>query len=714
MNMTAFFSSFAEALGWTLLHSLWQGLIVLGGLLIGLALSRNSTSHTRYMLSCVAMVILVSWMGVTFGSYFQWNSYDDALVFITEEYPAFESDGTIFPVIQKSFEDNMRIFVAGYASELVSLWFLGVLFFSVRWGGSMYYTHQLRRKAVLEVPEYWQHQVQLLADKLGIYKPIKLLESARAEVPMVIGHLKPIILLPIGTLAGMTPQQLDAVLAHELAHVKRYDFLINFLLSLVEIGLFYHPVYWWIANQIKLERENCCDDMAVSICGNPKVYATALLSIEETRQHNSLAMALQGNKHQLLHRIKRICLSPPSSYRGESGKAGMALALLLFLAVVVWAKIPAGDQYMTGEPLAKEVEEVPAVPLVEEIEEPILEDIVEPTPPPVPEAPAQEAVQPEPPTPPLNITSSGGVALIIQEALGAVSHSEIDPPPLPTFPPVVRPSFPAYPAFPKSPESISQKLDRDPAYIESLRRTLENYKEEVRRWKDEYSRIFDDAWKSRQEKVQWLYEDWKRQVGQKYGTETVEYARTINAYAKAFEKALREQEDVMRESEDGIKKEMESSIRQLEDVLRTFEKQQADRDDRMKIHSDRMALHGVRMEVHGARMAMHGTRMDVHGQRMEMHGERMEAHGKIIDALKAELTSELIRDGLHRKGSDLEFRLETDQLIVNGTKLTGSAYQKYLRMVHNYIPNAEPGWGMSFGKNHSRIGTSVHKHKSEY
>ncbi|MEM7372316.1 MAG: M56 family metallopeptidase [Bacteroidota bacterium] len=706
MNFTAIFSSFAEALGWTLLHSLWQGLIVLLALLLGLALSQKKSSHTRYTLSCLAMLTLVGWMAVTFGSYIQWTSYDEARTFVTVESISDGAEGAIFPVIHRSFEDSMRTFVAHYASELVSVWFLGVILFSIRWGGSLYYTHQLRRQAVLEVPEYWQHQVQLIAEKLGIFKSIQLLESARAEVPMVIGHLKPVILLPIGTLAGMTPQQLDSVLAHELAHIRRYDFLINLLLSLVEVALFYHPVYWWISQRIKQERENCCDDMAVSICGNPKVYATALLSMEETRQHNSLAMALQGNKHQLLDRIKRICLNPPASYRGESGKAGMALALLLFLAVVVWARIPQADLgSLDIEDLPPQAESLVVEESLEE-PRPLIEEIGVPE---AVEAEEPRRISPEEPRAVPDVPSAleelNGLAIVRQRSSNPIAEAKIDPP-LPSFPPVIRPRFPAYPKFPRSMNTISEKLERDPAYIETLRSLMKTYKEDVRRWKEEYKNVYDDAWKTRQDQIQALYEGWKRKVEQKYGGESMEYARTLNQHVSAFEKALQEQEEVMNESEDEIHDHMEDSIHELEDVIHAYEENQKDHTYRMSIHSDRMAMHGLRMEVHGARMAMHGTRMNVHGQRMNMHGERMKAHGKIIEAVKSELMSELIRDGLHKGGEDLDFQLETDQLIVNGTKLTGRAYDKYLHLIHRYFPDAGSGWGMKLGKNHTRIGTT--------
>ena len=102
--------------------------------------------------------------------------------------------------------------------------------------------------------------------------------SALVEVPTVIGSLRPVVLLPVSALAGMSPSQLDAILAHELAHIRRHDYLVNLLQTLVETLLFYHPAVWWLSRRIRIERENCCDDLGGGVCGDPK---------SPTRKHSS-------------------------------------------------------------------------------------------------------------------------------------------------------------------------------------------------------------------------------------------------------------------------------------------------------------------------------------------------------------------------------------------------------------------------------------------
>ena len=170
-------------------------------------------------------------------------------------------------------------------------------------------------------------------------RAITLLESTLVDVPTVIGWLKPVVLLPASAVAALSPQQLEAILAHELAHIRRHDYLVNLLQTLVETVLFYHPAVWWLSRRIRIERENCCDDLAVSLCGDPVAYANALADLEslrsETAPTHHIAMAATGGA--LLQRVRRL-LGAPSSHSGR-GPAWLAgsVALLLIGGIVVGA-----------------------------------------------------------------------------------------------------------------------------------------------------------------------------------------------------------------------------------------------------------------------------------------------------------------------------------------------------------------------------------------
>src|SRR3989454_6019086 len=167
---------------------------------------------------------------------------------------------------------------------IVVVWFGGVLVLSLRLTSGWLVARRLGRTATHPVPEACREALARLAARLRVTRPVRVLESAVIQVPAVIGWLRPVILLPASALTGLTPLQLDALLAHELAHVRRYDYLVNLLQSAVETLLFYHPAAWWVSRRVREEREHCCDDLAVAACGgDAHVYATALLGMEQLR-----------------------------------------------------------------------------------------------------------------------------------------------------------------------------------------------------------------------------------------------------------------------------------------------------------------------------------------------------------------------------------------------------------------------------------------------
>src|SRR5688572_9975621 len=151
-------------------------------------------------------------------------------------------------------------------------------------------------------------------------RAVRLLETSRIDVPAVIGVIRPVIVVPIGALTGLSAQHIEAILAHELAHIRRHDYLVNLLQAAVEALMFYHPAVWWMSKQIRLERENCCDDIAAAACGDRCVYASALAELEE-RRGPSLAMAASGDG-DLLTRVRRLLMLappyPPKRFRARS------------------------------------------------------------------------------------------------------------------------------------------------------------------------------------------------------------------------------------------------------------------------------------------------------------------------------------------------------------------------------------------------------------
>ena len=176
-------------------------------------------------------------------------------------------------------------------------------------------------------------------------KPVELLESSMVKVPMVIGYFKPVILMPVGAVNGLSESEVEAILAHELGHIFRNDFLMNIVLSIIEVLFYYHPAVWWISANIRLERENCSDDIAIQLCGNSLAYAKALVTLQEMNQQPvpSFAMTFSGRKNQLLNRIKRILDQPQNRSNIMEKLTATCLLLAAIFILSVGANTPFDD-----------------------------------------------------------------------------------------------------------------------------------------------------------------------------------------------------------------------------------------------------------------------------------------------------------------------------------------------------------------------------------
>jgi beta-lactamase regulating signal transducer with metallopeptidase domain len=213
----------------------------------------------------------------------------------------------------------------------VVTWMLGVGILALRLAGGWLWMQRMKSHGAVPADAALQAIVKRLSRTLHIARTITLLRSPAVDVPTVIGWLRPTVLLPMSALSGLSPLQVEAILAHELAHVRRHDYFVNLLQTLLETLLFYHPAVWWVSGQIRTERENCCDDLAVSLCGDPVVYASALADLEELRGPASpLVMAANGGV--LLKRVKRLLTGPVQhAGRGPAWLAAMGAALLMLV-----------------------------------------------------------------------------------------------------------------------------------------------------------------------------------------------------------------------------------------------------------------------------------------------------------------------------------------------------------------------------------------------
>jgi GWxTD domain-containing protein len=316
----------AKALGATLLHSLWEGTAV--ALALAMALSVVRSSRVRYGAACLAMLVLLAGFGVTFYRLMPRNASGPATVRV---FPAGVSpspeDG---PAAIRTWE------VADLLPWLAPLWMAGVLLFQLRCLTSWMAAARLRRIGVCGASEAWRERLDALRVRLRMTRPVTLLESCFAEVPAVIGHMRPVILMPVGLLAGLPAGQVEAILLHELAHIRRGDYLINLMQTVVEGLLFYHPAIWWISAVIRAERENCCDDLVVAASVDVHEYATALAALA-TNRWTMRETALAATGGNLVKRIRRLLAQPegPRSAMAPMLSAGI-LIVTCGVAVAAW------------------------------------------------------------------------------------------------------------------------------------------------------------------------------------------------------------------------------------------------------------------------------------------------------------------------------------------------------------------------------------------
>jgi GWxTD domain-containing protein len=286
----------AAAIGRTLLHSLWEGAAV--ALMLAIVLAAVRRPLVRYAAACAAMLAMVAAIGVTLIVLWPEPAVRYALPHLTLTGSA-AGGGLPSPLSAAKPAD-----VLGW---LAPLWAAGVVLFYLRGAAGWIAAGRLRRAGVCGVAEFWQERIGQLAARMGVTKTVALLESALAETPVVMGHLRPVVLLPIGLLAGLPAAQVEAILLHELAHVRRRDYLVNLMQAAVEGILFYHPAVWWISGVMRSERENCCDDLVVAATGSAREYASALIAIEGMRTAGAaLVMPMAATGGSLMKRVARL------------------------------------------------------------------------------------------------------------------------------------------------------------------------------------------------------------------------------------------------------------------------------------------------------------------------------------------------------------------------------------------------------------------------
>jgi bla regulator protein BlaR1 len=326
---------FIQAFSWMLLHSLWQGLVLALAAGMVLAVCRQSPAALRYNVVLILLILFVAGCAGTF--IWEWqnapvpHASHKMAVSLRSHAPFLVNlnAGTL----RQGLNACLAYFSAN-APLIVLLWLIFFVFRSIKMAAGFVYVYRAKRKHIFQPDAEWKGKLNRMCVKIRLNKAVTLLESGYVKVPMVIGNLKPVILIPLGLLAGLPAAQVEAILLHELAHIRRSDYLVNFLQTVVETVFFFNPGLLWVSSLLRDERENCCDDIALAHTGDKKTFIQALVSFKEHALYgNAYSVAFPGKKNHLLNRVTRIVSNKNRGF-GTPEKASFAVGAVLLISMM--------------------------------------------------------------------------------------------------------------------------------------------------------------------------------------------------------------------------------------------------------------------------------------------------------------------------------------------------------------------------------------------
>lgn len=305
-------SSLGNAIGWSLIHSLWQISLVAFFLYLGLRFIPQKKPRFRYAFLLLGLLSIVVWSGLTFV--YLWDQQPvQVLVIPSSDLPQVEvlSTEASPAVTTASFLERFRWFerqLNDYMPAVIISWLLGMLLCWFYLISGLFHLHYLQRHKVTLLSPEWNARFDHLCQQMRVSRKVGLYISEIVDEPITFQFLKPVILLPVSLFTGLTTTQIEVLILHELAHIRRRDFAVNLLQILIEILFFYHPALWWISRKVREEREHCCDDAVLAIHNDPVLYSEALTQIQlhHFSPKKRLVMSATGNKSALSKRVFRL------------------------------------------------------------------------------------------------------------------------------------------------------------------------------------------------------------------------------------------------------------------------------------------------------------------------------------------------------------------------------------------------------------------------
>jgi D-alanyl-D-alanine endopeptidase (penicillin-binding protein 7) len=304
------------AVGWTLVHFVWQGALVGCATAVGMVALRNARPQQRYLLACSALLVCLLWPAMELWSRAHELHAAAGLASAPSRLPAAGAAAAGVSWLG---------FVQAKLASIVLVWAACAAALAVRMAFGLFWIGRMSGQDKSNA--YWQARLDQLAQRCGVARAVRLRVVDGIASPVTAGWLRPVVLVPTSLVTGMPPDLLEALLAHEMAHVKRFDYLVNLVQNVVETLLFYHPAVWWISNRIRAEREQIADDLAAQALGEPRRLALALSELEKL-QFSPHHLAQAANGGDLMSRIKRLVRPDTQALNWKAAVPVLGLAAL--------------------------------------------------------------------------------------------------------------------------------------------------------------------------------------------------------------------------------------------------------------------------------------------------------------------------------------------------------------------------------------------------
>ena len=303
-------SIFINALGQAIFESVGQALLIYVALQVAAQLIPSMTSKYKYDVNYLGLTIICCWF---IGNVIKLYAHNLAMATYTSQFYGVQAVNAIKSA--PTYLQQAENIIVHYAKYIAGLYMIGLLLHAIKLMGGFVHIQHIRNQKNLQTDFGWTAKAERLCEELKIGKKVSLFFSAQVQIPLTIGYLKPIIIFPISLISNLDNDQVEAILMHELAHIKRHDYLLNIVQCIMETILCFNPFVWLISKTIRQEREYCCDDMVVDADFNNFTYSRALLIIAQQNSHNyALAMASANDKkYPLLNRIKRLNMETKNS-----------------------------------------------------------------------------------------------------------------------------------------------------------------------------------------------------------------------------------------------------------------------------------------------------------------------------------------------------------------------------------------------------------------